>query len=265
MGAAIAYYMVFSLAPLLLLAISMASQIFGESAARTGISHELRRTLGTETADACLAMLDNASQSGANVGITMIGAITLLIGASGVFVQLQDALNVIWKTEAPPRTGSWVMHFIRNRLLSFLAVLIMGITLVVVLIVSATMTWLSNWLDSAQMPVSLVWWHGVSRFVSFGFVTLLTAVIFKFLPDAAVRWRDVWIGALLTAGLFTGGQHLIGLYLGLAGINSTFGAAGFVMVVLTWVYYSAQIVLFGAEFTYAYAQPPSDSMKRGRT
>ena len=253
MGAALAYYTVFSLAPLLLLAISMASQILGETAARTGISHELRRTLGTETAESCLAMLDNVSSSGASFGITLIGSVTLLIGASGAFVQLQEALNVIWKAEAPPRTGGWLMHFIRNRLLSFLAVFIMGITLVAVLLVSATITWLSKWLDSAQMPVALEWWHGVSRFVSFSVVTMLTAVIFRFLPDAPVRWRDVWIGALLTAGLFTLGQHLIGLYLGLAGMNSMFGAAGFVMVVLTWVYYSAQIVLFGAEFTYAYA------------
>jgi len=251
-GAAIAYYTVFSLAPLLLIAINVASVAVGEDAARDEIAAEIQRTLGPATADAFAAMLDSAYKTGDHAGFTVIGLAVLLVGASGVFVQLQDALNVIWKTAAPPRTDSIVVHFLRHRLFSFAAVLGTGFLLLVSLIVSSVLAALSHWV--ASFPGSAIMWQGLAMLVSFGFITLLFALIFKLLPDHPIAWGDVWIGALLTALLFTAGQQLIGLYLGQTSLASSYGAAGSLVVLLVWVYYSAQLVLFGAEFTYAYAK-----------
>lgn len=261
-GAALAYYTVFSLAPLLLLAISMASLIMDEETARKGISHEIRQTLGPTTAEAFTGTLDNAYQSGGQAGITIIGVVTLLVGASTVFVQLQNALNVIWKTEAPPVQGNVIVHFIKHRLLSFTAVLGTGFLLLVSLVVSSVLAAFSSWLTSFTFIDFPPLWHGLSLLVSFGFIALMFALIFKLLPDAAIDWRDVWVGAALTALLFALGQFLIGLYLGQASVASSYGAAGSLVVLLVWVYYSAQLVLFGAEFTHAYAQAYGSRSKR---
>jgi membrane protein len=275
LGASLAYYTAFSLAPLLLIAISMGSLIVGEGAARSGIIAEIRQTLGPATADAFVAVLDSAYHTGGHAGVTLIGLATLLLGASGAFVQLQDALNIIWKTEAPPRTGNVVVHFLRHRLLSFTAVLGTGFLLLVSLIVSSVLAALSQWMAaSAALFDWPALWHAVSMLVSFGFITLLFAVIFKVLPDAPIAWRDVWIGSMLTAALFTLGQYLIGLYLGQTSVASTYGAAGSLVVLLIWVYYSAQLVLFGAEFTHVYANVygsrvrpegvPAQALEQGR-
>jgi membrane protein len=253
LGAALAYYTAFSLAPLLLIAISMASLILGDNAARGGIVEEIRKTLGSTTADAFVAMLDSAGKTGGQAGVTIIGLVTLLLGASGAFVQLQDSLNVIWKAEAPKQQDNFIVHFIRHRLLSFTAVLGTGFLLLVSLIVSSVLAAFSAWLASL---VHLQWpalWHAASMLASFCMITLLFAMIFKLLPDAPVAWHDVWVGAALTSVLFALGQYLIGLYLGQAAVGSTYGAAGSLAVLLVWVYYSAQIVLYGAEFTHAYA------------
>jgi membrane protein len=254
LGAALAYYTAFSLAPLLLIAISMASLFVNQSDARTGILGELKQTLGSSAGEAIGAMLDNAYQTGGDGIVTVIGLATLVIGASGVFVQLQDSFNVIWKTEAKPRTGNIVVHFIHNRFLSFAAVLGTGFLLLVSLVVSSVLAALSRWLTSTAVVGNPLMWQTISMLVSFAFITLMFALLFKLLPDVPVAWRDVWIGALLTAGLFTLGQHLIGLYLGQSSLASSYGAAGSLVVLLVWVYYSAQIVLFGAEFTHAFAQ-----------
>jgi membrane protein len=253
LGAAIAYYTVFSLAPLLLMAISMASLLVGEEQAQSGIGDQIRHTLGPVTADAITAMLQSTQRAGGNVGVTLLGGATLLIGASGAFVQLQEALNLIWKTAAKPRRGNFLVYFLRNRLLSFAAVLGTGFLLLVSLIVSTILAAAEHWLASASFAGEAALWHGLFMLVSLGFVTLLFAWIFKLLPDVPIAWRDVWLGAFLTAVLFTGGQHLIGLYLGQSSVASAYGAAGSLVVVLLWVYYSAQIVLFGAEFTHVYA------------
>jgi membrane protein len=254
LGAALAYYTVFSLAPLLLLAISMAALVVNENDARRGILGELQQTLGPAAGTAIGAMLDNAQQSGGNGLATAIGLVTLILGASGVFVQLQDSFNIIWKTAAKPRAENVVMHFLRNRLLSFAAVLGTGFLLLVSLIVSSVLAALSQWLTDTSLIGDPALWQGFSLLISFGFITLMFALLFKLLPDVPVAWRDVWIGALLTAGLFTVGQHLISIYLGQSSVASTYGAAGSLVVLLVWVYYSSQIVLFGAEVTHAFAE-----------
>jgi membrane protein len=264
LGASLAYYTVFSMAPVLLIAISMGSLLVGQDAARSGIVHEIRQTLGATTADALAAMLDNAYKAGGFAGITVLGLCVLLVGASGVFVELQGALNRIWKTEALPRSDNVVLHFLRNRLLSFTAVLGTGFLLLISLIVSSVLAALTDWLRSAALPGTALLWHGLSLLISFGLVTLMFALIFKLLPDVPVAWRDVWLGAVVTALLFTLGQHAIGIYLGQSSVASTYGAAGSLVVLLVWVYYSAQIVLFGAEITFAFAtscgsRQPDDS------
>jgi membrane protein len=253
LGAALAYYMVFSLAPVLLIAIGMASLVVGADTARAGVVDEIKLTLGPDTAGALTAILDDTSKSGNGAGVTLLGLATLLIGASGVFVELQDSLNRIWKTEARPQTGNIVVYFLRNRLLSFSAVVATGFLLLASLVISSYLSALSRWLTSAELPGTALMWHGLSLLLSFGLITVMFALIFKVLPDALVTWRDVWIGAALTALLFTCGQSVIGLYLGQSGLSSAYGAVGSLVVLLVWVYYSAQIVLFGAEFTHAYA------------
>ncbi len=251
-GAAIAYYTVFSLAPLLLIAVNVASLVIGTDAARKGLASQLEPTLGSPTADALLTLLDNSYKSGGNAGFTVLGLCVFLLGASGVFAQIQDCLNVIWKTAAPVRVDNVVVHFLKHRLLSFMAVVLVGFLLLAFLIMSSVLTALTHW--TTVIPGSALMWHGASMLVSVSFITLLFALIFKLLPDVAIAWKHVWVGAMLTAMLFTLGQQLIGLYLGQVGPASAFGAAGSVVVLLVWVYYSAQILLFGAEFTHAMVQ-----------
>ena len=250
-GASLAYYAIFSLAPLLFLTIDMTSLLVGENAARSGIIDQIRQTVGPSTAEAIAAVLDGASRTGGHTGITVLGVVLLLLGASGVYVELQAALNLIWRTEAPPRTGSAVVHFVKHRLVSFTAVLGTGLLLVLSLIVSSVLAAISHWVTS--FPGGIFLWQGLALLVSFGFVTLLFALIFKLLPDAPIAWEDVWIGSILTSVLFTLGQQLIGVYLGQSGVASAYGAAGSLAALLVWVYYSAQIVHFGAEFTHAFA------------
>ncbi|HYV38440.1 MAG TPA: YihY/virulence factor BrkB family protein [Gemmataceae bacterium] len=251
-GAALAYYTAFSLAPLLLIAISMTAVLVGEDNAQSAVGSEIRRTLGPLPADAASKILENAQDSGGNTHITLIGLVMLVVGASGVFIQLQDALNIIWKTEAPPRIGNVVMHFIRHRLLSFAAVVGTGFLLLVSFVVSTMLTALAQWLTT--FPGSSLLWQALAALLSLGLIALLFALIFKLLPDAPIAWGDVWQGSLLTAVLFTLGQQLIAFYMAHAGIASAHGAAGSLVVALVWVYYASQIVLFGAEFTHVYAQ-----------
>jgi membrane protein len=254
LGAALAYYTAFSLAPLLLIAVSIASLVVSESEARAGILRELKQTLGPDTGAAFVTILDDTNRAGGHAVVTAVGLATLLLGASGVFVQLQDSFNIIWKTQALPRTDNAIVHFLRNRLLSFTAVLGTGFLLLVSLIASSVLAALNDWLGSQTLLGNSGLWQALSMLVSTGFITLMFALLFKLLPDVHVAWGDVGIGALMTAGLFVLGQYLIGLYLGKASVASAWGAAGSLAVLLVWVYYSAQIVLFGAEFTHAFAE-----------
>lgn len=252
MGAALAYYTAFSFAPLLLLAIGIASLVFGEEAARGGLLEKLEDTVGPLPAAAIESLLKNAHESGGGTGLTVVGVLTLLLGASGVFLQLQASFNTIWKvTDLPQRSG--LLEWLRDRLFSIAAVLGTGFLLLVSLILSALVQAAGQYLTPASVPGGVAVWEGLNLLISFGFISFLFALLFKLLPDTAVTWRDVWLGAVLTAILFTLGKFLLGLYLGRSSVASTFGAAGSLVVVLVWVYYSSQIVLFGAEFSRAYA------------
>lgn len=251
LAAALAYFTVFSLAPLLIISISIAAIFFGEDAARGQIVGQIQSLVGQEGAEAIESMIANANQVEGGVVATIVGIVTLLLGASGVFGQLQDALNTIW--EVAPKPGRGIVNFIRIRILSFGMVLAIGFLLLVSLIASAVLAGLGTFMNGI-LPDLAPLWEVVNFVVSFGVITFLFALIYKVLPDVRITWGDVWIGAAFTAFLFTIGRTLIGIYLGSAAVGSAYGAAGSLVVILVWVFYSAQILLFGAEFTQVYAR-----------
>jgi membrane protein len=249
LGAALSYYSVFSIGPLILIAIAVAGLLFGQDAVRGEVTGALKNLLGDTGAQAIEAMLAEASKPKEGILATLIGLGTLLFAAIGVVVQLKDALNTVWEVKTPPGKGIW--GFARTYVLSLAGVLSLGFLLLSSMLVTAGLSALGKFIapyipEAALQIVSLV--------VSFGVISLLFAMMFKWLPDADVDWRDVWVGAIATAALFEIGKFLIGLYIGKQGLESTYGAAASIVVVLIWVYYSAQIVLFGAEVTNAYAK-----------
>ncbi len=246
MSAALAYYAVFSLAPLLIVAISIAGSIFGGQAARGAIKEQLEGSIGPDAARAMQEMIEGASQSGDSKWMAVLGCGILLVSASGVFMELKGALNVIWDTEAPK--GSGAFKFLKDRGLSLAIVLVIGFLLLVSLVLSAALAAATTWLERVLVfpPMVLLL---LNFFLSLGVSTLLFAMIFKILPDTHVHWRDVWTGALLTSALFSIGKTGLALYLGRSGAATTYGAAGAMVLILLWVYYSANILLFGAEFT----------------
>jgi membrane protein len=263
MSAALAYYSVFSLAPLLLIAIGIAGLAFGEQAARGEVLDQVRDTVGDQTAAAIEQLLANAGHGGGGTLATTIGIVVLLFGASGVFVELQDALNTIWKVMPRPGRAVWVV--IRERLLSFSVILVGGFLLLVSLVVSAGLEAAGSFLQSkVALPGGVGLWQVLNFALSFGLITLLFALIYKVLPDAEIAWRDVWTGALATALLFTVGKYAVGLYLGHSTLTSAFGAAGSVILVLSWVYYSSLTLLFGAEFTRVHAKHNGSPMRPSR-
>jgi membrane protein len=248
-GAALAFYTVFSLAPILILSIAIAGLFFGEEAARGEIFDQVKGLLGNEAAAAVQAMIQNASEPGAGLIATLIGFVTLFIGATTALAELKDGLDQIW--DAPPEKTKGFFYFLRKRLLSVGLILSLGFLLLVSLVLSAVVSALArNWGPRDATSVVL---QTVNFLFSFGLVTLLFAMIYKILPAVRIAWRDVMIGAVITALLFNIGKWLIGLYLGNSAVASTYGAAGSVILVLMWVYYSAQIFLLGAEFTKVYA------------
>ncbi len=247
MGAALAYYTVFSIAPFLVIVISVAGLIFGEDTARKAIEDELRNTMGNMPAEAVGQLLQHAATPRGYTIATVVGVAVLLFAASGVFAQLQDSLNAIWKVV--PKPGRGVLGVVKDRCLSFAVVLGTGFLLLVSLAFSAALSALTRRLAFGALPGGVDFWQIVNEVVSFVFVTLLFALIYKVLPDAKIAWRHVWTGAAVTALLFTVGKSLIGLYLGQSSTTSAFGAAGSLVVILVWVYYSSQLILFGAEFT----------------
>jgi membrane protein len=250
LGAALSYYTVFSLAPVLILAIAVAALFLGAEAAQGKVVEQLRGLLGHDAASVVQTMLKNAGRHDGGVLATVIGAGTLLIGATGVMVELQGALNTVWKVV--PKPGQAVKTLVRSRLIALALVLSMGFLLLVSLVLSTALAALSGWLGEL-MPASAVLGFLLNEGVSILVVALFFAIIFRVLPDAKIAWHDVWIGSLVTSLLFHLGKFLIGLYLARASVASTFGAAGSLAVLLVWVYYSSQIVLLGAEFTRVYA------------
>ncbi len=251
LGASLAYYTLFAIAPILLVATAIAGAAFGEEAVRGEIVGQLDSLVGREGALAVQSLLEGAAQRRAGVLATVIGSITFLIAATGAFLELQMALNTIWRVKV--REGVSVRAFLLDRLRSFGLVVAVGFLLLVSLTVTAALAALNEWLSRLSPEVPIVW-SAVGLLVSLVVTTGLFAILFKFLPDVRLLWRDVITGALVTAVLFAIGQQLIGLYLGQSNIASAYGAAGSMMVLLLWVYYSCQILLFGAEFTRVYAQ-----------
>lgn len=248
-GAAIAYYTVFSLAPVLIIVIAIAGFAFGEDAARGALLQQMSGLMGRQGGEAIQAMLASANSQNRTGWAGAIGLITLIITASGVFGELQSALNTIWR--AKPRLGT-VSRLVRARLASLGLVMTLGFLLLVSLTVSTALSAVGPWLDSL-FPGTQVLVRVASFLVSLGLVALLFALIYKILPDTALAWRDVAAGAMATAVLFNIGKFLISLYLGSSTITSSFGAAGALALLLLWIYYSSQIFLIGAEFTRAWA------------
>ena len=251
MGAALAYYTLFSVAPLLLIVISVAGLVFGEDAARGEIMEQLQGLIGSDSAKAVESLLQSVNKPAKGVVGTVVGLLVLVIGATTVFGELQDAMDRIWRTKPPPSGG--IVNLLRTRLLSLGLVLGIGFLLMVSLVVSAALAalgrWWSPWLGEGLLLLA----DTLNFIVSLALMTVIFAQIYKWLPRVRLAWRDVWIGAAITSLLFTVGKTLIGYYIGRSGIASTFGAAASLVVLLVWVYYSAQIFLLGAEFTRAYA------------
>jgi membrane protein len=251
MGAALAYYTMFSIAPLLLIVISTAGLVFGEEAVRGEIFGQLRGLMGDEGARAVQSLLESVSSPEEGKAGTVIGTVLLLIGATTVLSELQDAFDRIWHVPTKDKDGG-VWGVIRSRLLSFGMILGIGFLMMVSLVFSAAVAALGKWWGPLFSDLEII--AGVINFVfSFALATTVFAMLYKFMPRVKILWRDVWAGAAVTALLFTIGKSLIGLYIGKSAISSGFGAAGSLVVVLVWVYYSAQIFLLGVEFTKAYS------------
>ncbi|HEX7637028.1 MAG TPA: YihY/virulence factor BrkB family protein [Burkholderiaceae bacterium] len=251
MGAALSYYTVFSLAPLLLIAISVAGLVFGEDAARGAVVRQLQGLIGRAGAQVVEDLLRHAARPAQGTLAALVGVAVLLVGATSVFSELQDDLDAIWKAPRRARvSGAWAL--VRARVLSIGMILAIGFLMLVSLAASAAFDALGAW-AGGWLPGWAVVGQALNVVIGFMLTTALFAAIYRFLPQARIEWRDVVIGALVTALLFTAGKSLIGLYIGRSAIASGFGAAGSLAVVLAWVYYSAQIFLFGAEFTWAYA------------
>jgi len=253
LGAALAYYTIFSIAPLLLIAIAVAGFVFGQEAAHKEISGQLGGLLGSEGAKGIEEMIQNAAKPKTGTLATIIGIVTLFFGASGVFMQLKDALNTIWNVE--PKKKGGIKGFITERFLSMAMVLGTGFLLLVSLVFDAMISAMGGYLDR-RFPGGEALLQALQLVVSFALVTVLFAAIFRFLPDVQpkLRWRDVWFGAVFTALLFVLGKFGLSIYLGKAAIGSSYGAAGSLVILLVWVYWSAQILFFGAEFTQVYAR-----------
>lgn len=250
MGAALAYYTLFSIAPLLLIVISVAGFVFGPDAARGEILSELRGLIGEDGARAVQGLLEAAHRPGQGLAATVVGVALLVVGATTVFNELQDALDRIWRAPARRRRGPWSL--LRSRLLSFGMIMAIGFLLMVSLIASAALAALGKLWGPFFAEWELLG-HAIDLVLGFGTITLAFALIYKIMPRVRIQWRDVWVGAAVTALLFSVGKLLIGLYIGKSGVTSVFGAAASLAVLLLWVYYAAQIFLMGAEFTWVYA------------
>jgi len=253
LAAALAYYTVFSIAPLLILVIAIAGLFFDSADVRQQLIGQIQSLVGNSGAEFLQTVLDNANRPGESSGLiaSIVSIVLLLVGATGVLVQLQTSLNIVWNVETRSDLGVW--SFIHKRLLSFGMILGIGFVLLVSLVASSVIAGFSSYFQGV-MPGLDTLIQLLNFVVSFAITTLLFAMIFKFLPDVEINWGDVWFGAAVTALLFSLGKFLIGLYLGNSGFSSAYGAAGSVIVLLVWVFYSAQIVFFGAELTQVYAR-----------
>jgi membrane protein len=252
-GAAMAFYAATSMAPVLLIVIAIAGLVFGHDAAQNAVTVQLTGLLGQQSAEMLQTAINSASNKSAGVLATIIGVVMLLITASGVFGEMQASLNVIWKAEKAELEGSTVLRLVRARAASLGLVAALGVLLMVSLVSSAAISAFGHIVD-AYLPFGKFILMALNFVISFALISLLFAATYKVLPDRELEWRDVWVGAIVTAALFTIGKSLIGWYIGSSAITSSYGAAGALIVVLFWVYYSSQIFLLGAEFTHAYSR-----------
>lgn len=262
LGAALAFYTLFSIAPILVIAMAVAGYVFGPNVAETQVLGEMRGLLGDAGAKAVQSLLASAHQSGVKGIAAAIGIVTLLIGATSVFGELQSTLDYIWKSPKKGSVAWW--RILRSRILSVGLILGVGFLLMVSLVVSAALAALGAWLQTFLVQWSVIL-PALDLVLSLGLTTVLFAMIYKYVPREDIAWGDVWIGGLVTACLFTVGKLLIGLYLGRSSLSSAYGAAGSIMVLLLWIYYSAQIFLLGAEFTHVFTYAlGSRSQRRSR-
>ena len=250
LAAALSYYTIFSLAPLLIIAIAIAGAVFGDEAAKGEIVRQIQGLVGKDGASVVQTALQNAQKPDTRNIASIISIGVLLFGASNVFAQIQDALNTIW--EVQPKPGRSIWQTLRKRFLSFAMVGGVGFLLLVSLIVNATLATMLNYF-SGLLPGFDFLWQLANFVISFAVITLLFALIYKVIPDAKIAWNDVWIGSAMTSLLFVIGKSLLGLYLGNGSFGSAYGAAGSLIVLLAWINYAAQIIFFGAEFTQVYA------------
>lgn len=248
-GAALAFYTVFSLAPVLTLSIAIAGFVFGEAAARGEIVDQIGDLVGPQGAQLVQSVLQNASRPGAGFIATVVSIVTLILGANTALAELKTGLDQTWNVPPEKRTGFW--YSVRTRLLSVGLILSLGFLLLVSLVISAALTALEKFSRGEMLINTMLTW--INFLFAFVLVATLFATIYKVLPSVKIAWRDVTIGSLVTAILFTAGKFAIGAYIGNSGVASTYGAAGSVVLLLIWVYYSAQILLYGAEFTRAFA------------
>lgn len=252
LASSLAFYTIFSLAPVLLISVGLASIVFSEEEAKRKVIQQLELMTGGEGAGVARQVLENLENIGGNIKAIIVGIVTVLIGSTAVFANLQSALNYIWKVKPAPEASMW-KGVIRDRFRSFGIVLAVGFVLLVSMGFSALISGLQEEMARRAIEISWIWKYAYSA-LSFGLTAMLFAMIYKYLPDVQIEWRDVFVGAAITSALFSAGKYLIGLYLGRSAFGSTYGAAGSFVVLLIWIYYSALISFFGAEFTRVYAQ-----------
>ncbi len=255
-AAALSYYTVFSLAPILIITLAVVGFFFDQSVAANEIISQIRTLAGDEAARFAGQVIRQVGDPQQGLTATLIAVFTIMLGASGVFFQLKNALDRVWGVE--PRKDKAILNIVKARLISFGFALATGFLLLVSLAISAGLAAVVRYF-SGYLPGADYLWQSVNIIVSLAVITFLFGMIFKIIPDAIIRWRDVWVGALVTSALFNIGKYLIGVYLGQATIGSAYGAAGSLVVFLAWIYYSAQILFLGAEFTNVYAR------RRGRS
>ncbi len=251
LAAALAFYTILSLAPILVIVTAIAGFAFGEPAVREEIVNTIHSLVGRDGADAIEMVMENATMPGHNTLFEIVGIIVLLYGAAEVFIQLKDSLNDIW--DVMPRNDRGIFGTIREYFFSLSMITGIGFLLLVSLVVNAALSAFGTFID-AHLPENMVFLSAVNFIISFAVITFLFAIIYKVVPDAQITWSDVWIGAAVTALLFIAGKFLIGIYLGYSAERSAYGAAGSLVILMIWIYYSTQIFLMGAEFTRVYAE-----------
>jgi membrane protein len=259
LSAALSFYMVFSMGPLLLILITICSIFFGRAAVEGKVYAQLQGFIGHDTAVQLQSIIQHAAISGKSTLATIIGVIVLLIGASSVFAEIQDSINMIWGLKPKPKSG-WIA-FLKNRLLSFSIIISLGFLLLVSLSISALVEEFGNHLKLIIPGISVILIYTINLCITIGITTFIFAVIFKVLPDAEIKWRDVTIGAVATMVLFLIGKFAISFYISKTNVGTTYGAAGSLIILILWIYYSAMIVYFGAEFTKFYAVTFGDEIK----